>query len=84
MKSVAHKHKIVAVKWRDTMSFNGWRSQNDLEKPPVIETVGFLLEEHKTYIALAMSCGKYHYGEMMTIVRDSIVSITLLQARDEH
>lgn len=59
------KHKIYHIRWIDSQSDDGWILCSHRKKisSMIIDTVGFLLDENKNYIRLALSYGQNKNGE---------------------
>ena len=53
-------HKLIHVKWDDPSTYNGWRSEEEVDEwakqdATLCETVGWKIRESKDYIILASS-----------------------------
>ena len=76
--------KPVLVRWRDSESWVGWRSQRDVDdwnkhSDMIIESVGYLYKKSKRYVIIVQSIHAYdvdtNLGEPLRIPRECIVSI---------
>ena len=72
------KDRMYVVEWRDHYSTAGWQSKSDtlLSKDFILKTVGFYVTKSKRYIHLAMTDGEQAYSNIMSILRNNIISIT--------
>jgi len=76
------KPTIYLIKWLDAQSDDGWVFYNTRPKisSMIINSVGFIIDENKKYLKLALSWGKNKNGEniqfngTMAIPKESILS----------
>jgi len=74
--------KIIKVNWHDSVCYRGWQqSEHETYKPSECSTVGFLVEETKEHIALALSMGEatYNVGDVMVIPKHSVTKTKVLE-----
>ena len=80
--------KPVLVKWKDSESWVGWRSQRDVDdwnkhSDALIESVGYLYKKSKKYVIIVQSIHAYdvdtNLGEPLRIPRECVVSIDKLK-----
>ena len=80
--------KIVKVDWVDSCSHNGWIRSDDvaLQATPLkCQTVGYLINESKTAIAIAQNKtmmteeGYRPYGDIIHIPKSAIMGKTFLE-----
>lgn len=76
-----NKGKMYIIEWRDHYSTAGWHNKDEskLDKDFILKTVGFYVSKNKKYIHLAMTDGEFAYGDIMSILRNNIVSITEIE-----
>jgi hypothetical protein len=74
-----HEPSPVCVEWRDASGIAcGWTSSNEIhergQEEPLILTCGWLIEQHKTYIlvALSMDPTAETYDMVLKIPRENI------------
>ncbi len=80
--------KPVKVKWKDSESWVGWRSQRDVDdwskhSDTIIKSVGLLYKKTKKYVIIVQSIHTYdkggNLGEPLRIPRECVVSIKKLK-----
>ena len=80
--------KPVLVKWKDSESWVGWRSQRDVDdwnkhSDALIKSVGYLYKKSKKYVIIVQSIHAYdvdtNLGEPLRIPRECVVSIEKLK-----
>jgi hypothetical protein len=77
------KEKIIKIWWEDSNSVSGWQESRDCKISKAdCETVGFLVEETKEAICLALNrCttpGVCPYGHLITIPKSCIKKMKVL------
>jgi hypothetical protein len=75
------KGKMYIVEWRDHYSTAGWHDKKDpgVDHDFILKTIGFYVSKNKSYINLAMTDGEFAYGDIMSILRNNILSITEIE-----
>ena len=75
------KDNMYIVEWRDHFSSNGWfdKDKPKIDNDFILKTVGFFVYQDKYYIHLAMTDGEHAYGDIMSILRNNIVSVTEIE-----
>ena len=77
LKSLLKTHKLVAVTWRDSTSYNGWRAPSSVEELKCSQqvSVGWLLFKDKETIKIALSLGEDIAGDVFLIPRGCVLDI---------
>ena len=73
--------KMYIVEWRDHYSTAGWHDKKDpnVECDFILKTIGFYVSNNKKYINLAMTDGAFSYGDIMSILKNNIITITEIE-----
>jgi hypothetical protein len=82
----SHKHRIVCVEWEDSAQpISRWQWVDEYQAPDTVKcvSVGFLLSDTKTAIAIALSLGdigrdRHQANGIMRIPKSAIKKITSL------
>lgn len=69
------KEALYLVKWDDHFSSAGWVSKGPYQRKTYrVKTVGYFIDEDDKHIHLAMSNTNNLYGDVMSILKNCIVS----------
>lgn len=62
--------KQIKIFWRDSKSFTGWRSDEDMydETPADCETLGFVIKEKKDIVIVAQTLDRYNVSSLNHII----------------
>ena len=81
--------KPVIIDWIDSNSFAGWQSierwrERVVHDRMICQTVGYLILDAPTFIAVAQSCGEptgpeRNFGDVMQIPRVAVVQMTFVE-----
>lgn len=79
-----NSYKPVLIVWRDSFSIFGWNAKGDSEEflnsdPPLMESVGFLIQENKVSVVIAESVNENQYGNLLKIPAENIVEVIKLR-----
>ena len=82
--------RAVHITWEDAESYGGpeWVDPTEAaafarHKPPIMETVGFLIYSCPGWVSVTATLGSGETGSVDRIPRNMIVKITELEPRDE-
>ena len=77
------KLPLVEVEWVDSCADSGWRSvkKERTDNPNLrCSTVGYLFEEHRTYVKIAQSLSAHEsVADLVAIPRSAIRKMTVLR-----
>lgn len=73
--------KMYIVEWRDHYSTAGWHDKKEpnVDQDFILKTIGFYVSKNKKYIHLAMTDGEFAYGDIMSILKNNIITITEIE-----
>ncbi len=78
----ATKPKAVFVRWRDSAHYRGWQNATGVS-PMHCASIGWLIEETKGHIAIALSRSEDEdglpWGEVEVIPRECIISTKVVK-----
>lgn len=67
--------KLVRIKWHDCVQYSGWHSLDEVKKVEkwIIESVGWLVDERKKEIVIAMSHCENKAADLLVIPKKMIL-----------
>lgn len=72
--------QIAIVTWLDTSHYPGWFGSQDTlpDKPLKMETVGWLIQQTKAVVILAMTVSEFKVGEFLVIPIGCVQSVNVM------